>query len=50
MGSLEDALQKNFSMGVVAGLQLATRLPEALMELERERFNAILERERDGND
>jgi hypothetical protein len=50
LGSIDDAIQLNFRLGIVAGMVAATKLPEMLMELDREEFNNILERERNGND
>lgn len=46
IGSVDDALKLNFKLGVVAGMSQAIKLPEKLMELERETFNQLLEEHR----
>ena len=46
IGSMDDALKLNFKLGIVAGMMAAIELPQTLMELDREEFNQLLERDR----
>jgi len=50
MATTDEALQRNFEIGIVAGMRLATRLPETLCDLEREAFNQKLNEERADGD
>lgn len=46
MASIDEAIQRNFDIGIVAGMRLAIQLPGKLCELQREAFNQKLAEER----
>jgi len=48
MASVDEAIQRNFEIGIVAGMRLAIQLPGKMAELERETFNQKLAEERAG--
>ena len=44
--SVDDAIQKNFSRGVIAGIRFVMAIPGTEFELLQEQFKEVLENER----